>query len=58
MYQISLNSGSEADVKVDGDVVHILLDNSTPERVSLEYDAATNTYQPSATPISPVVFRT
>ena len=44
--QLSSNAGSKADVKAVGDVAHILLNNSTPELVSVQYDPASNTYQP------------
>ena len=43
--QLSSNSGTRADTKVVGDVTHVLMDNSTPSLVSLEYVAASNTYQ-------------
>ncbi len=37
--------GGKADVKVDGDLAHVLIVGSTPELVSLEYNAASRTYQ-------------
>ncbi len=44
--KISTNTGSRADVKVVGHVVHILLHSSSATMVSLEYVPATKTYQP------------
>ena len=54
--QISSNSGTKADTKVVGDVTHVLMDNSSPTLVSLEYVPALNTYQlwserPTPTPV-------
>jgi uncharacterized repeat protein (TIGR01451 family) len=57
MYQISTNTGSEVDVKSVGDVVHVLIRNSTPELVSLEYVPGSDTYQPwSVRPTSTPVY--
>ena len=54
--QISLNTGTKADVKVVGNVVHVLMHNSSSQLISLQYDAATKTYapwsvRPTATPV-------
>ena len=43
--QVSSSSGSRADVKVVGDVAHVLLNHSSPELVSIEYVPALGTYQ-------------
>ncbi|RPI52609.1 MAG: DUF11 domain-containing protein, partial [Acidobacteria bacterium] len=44
--QLSTNTGTRADVKVVGNVAHVLMHNSSSQLVSLEYVAASKTYQP------------
>ena len=43
--RIANNAGTKADTKVVGGVTHVLMDNSSPSLVSLEYVPASNTYQ-------------
>jgi hypothetical protein len=55
--KISDSTSSKADAKMVGDVVHILLHDSSPELVSVEYQEATDSYvlwstRPTATSIS------
>jgi uncharacterized repeat protein (TIGR01451 family) len=55
--KLSTNTGSKADVKTVGEVAHILLHNSSSQLVSLEYVAASKTYQPwSARPAPTPVY--
>jgi uncharacterized repeat protein (TIGR01451 family) len=44
--QLSTNTGTKADVKEVGDVVHILMHNSGSHLLSLQYNAALKTYEP------------
>ena len=44
--QLSTNTGTKADVKQVGDVVHIVMHNSGSSLLSLQYVAASKTYQP------------
>jgi uncharacterized repeat protein (TIGR01451 family) len=55
--QISTNTGTMADVKVVGNVIHVLMHNSSARLMSFEYDAATKTYlpwteRPTETPVA------
>ena len=55
--QISNNTNVQADAKSVGGVTHILLHGPSPELVSVQYNAAGNTYEPwssrpAATPVS------
>ncbi len=51
--QLSTNTGTKADVKQVGDVVHIVMHNSGSSLVSLQYVAASKTYEPWSTRPTP-----
>jgi Concanavalin A-like lectin/glucanases superfamily/Bacterial Ig domain/Cadherin-like domain/Putative Ig domain/Calcineurin-like phosphoesterase len=57
VFQLSSSTSAQADVKVVGDVAHVLLHGSSPQLRSIEYISGSNTYQawstrPTATSIS------